>query len=76
MRHLAAWFREITRTYDRLLNVLERRSVVLFSKRRFDIAGSVDSAKAYLKKRARRLQRRVTSLASKAAAKTTATTSR
>jgi hypothetical protein len=28
MRHLTAWFREITRTYDRLLDWLERQSVV------------------------------------------------
>ena len=73
MRHLTAWFREITRTYERLLDRLERQSVAY--RGRLGIAG-VDSAKAYVKKRARRLQRGVTSLASKVAAKTTATTSR
>jgi hypothetical protein len=31
MRHLTAWFRKITRTYDRLLDWLERQSVVLSS---------------------------------------------
>ena len=75
MRHLTAWFREITRTYDRLLDWLERQSVVLSSRGRLGIAG-LDSAKAYVKKRARRLHRRVTPLASKVVAKTTATTSR
>jgi hypothetical protein len=70
MRHLTAWFREIIRTYDRLLDWL-----VLSSRGRRGIAG-LNSAKAYVKKRARRLHRRVTSLASKVAAKTTATTSR
>jgi hypothetical protein len=75
MRHLTAWFREITRTYDRLLDWLERQSVVLSTRERLGIAG-FDSAKAYVKKHARRLHRRVTSLASKVAAKTTATTSR
>lgn len=75
MRHLSAWFREITRTYDRLLEWLERRSVVLSSRGRRGIAGR-HSAKAYVRKRARRLHRRVSSLASKVAAKTTATTSR
>ena len=74
-RHLTAWFREITRTYDRLRDWLERQSIVLSSRGRFGIAG-FDSAKAYVKKRARRLHRRATSLASKVAAKTTATTSR
>jgi hypothetical protein len=75
MRHLTAWFREITRTYDRLLDWLERQSVVLSSSGRLGMAG-LDSAKAYVKKHARRLYRRVTSLASKVVAKTTATTSR
>lgn len=75
MRHLTAWFREITRTYDRLLDWLERQSVVLSSRGRRGIAGR-HSAKAYVRKRARRLHRRVSSLASKVAAKTTATTSR
>jgi hypothetical protein len=74
MRHLTAWFREITRTYDRLLDWLERQSVVLSSSGRLGMAG-LDSAKAYAKKCARRLYRRVTSLASKVVAKTTATTS-
>lgn len=75
MRQLTAWFREITRTYDRLLDWLERQSVVLSSRGRRGIAGR-HSAKAYVRKRARRLHRRVSSLASKVAAKTTATTSR
>ena len=75
MRHLTAWFREIPRTYDRHLDWLERPSVVLSAKRRLGIAG-LDSAKAYVKKRARRSYRRVTSLASKVSAKTTATVSR
>jgi hypothetical protein len=75
MRHITAWFREITRAYDRLLDLLERQSVVLSSRGRLGIAG-LDSAKAYLKKDARRLHRRVTSLASKVAAKMTAITSR
>jgi hypothetical protein len=75
MRHLTAWFREITRTYDRLLDWLERQSVVLSSRGRLGMAG-LDSAKAYVKKHARRLYRRVTSLASKVVAKTTATASR
>jgi hypothetical protein len=75
MRHLTAWFRKIPRTYDRLLDWLERQSVVLSAQRRLGIAG-LDSAKAYVKKRARRSYRRVTSLASKVAAKTTATISR
>lgn len=75
MRHLTAWFRKITRTYDRLLDWLERQSVVLSTRGRLGVAG-FDNAKAYAKKRARRLHRRVTSLASKVAAKTTATTSR
>jgi hypothetical protein len=74
-RHLTAWFREITRTYHRLVDWLARQSVVLSSRGRLGIAG-LDSAKAYLKKRARRLHRRVTSLASKVASRRTATTSR
>ena len=74
MGHRTAWFREITRAYDRLLDWLERPPVVLSSRGRLGIA-DLDSAKAYVKKRARRLHRRVTSLATKVAAKTTATTS-
>jgi len=74
MRHLTAWFQEITRTYDRLLDWLERQSVVLSSSGRLGMGG-LDSAKAYVKKCARRLHRTVTSLASKVVAKATATTS-
>jgi hypothetical protein len=59
----------------RLVDWLERQSVVLSSRGRLGIAG-LDSAKAYVRKRARRLLRTVTSLASKVASKRTATTSR
>jgi hypothetical protein len=51
MGRISSYFRQFSRAFDHLVKVLERRLGRVFSKRSLDIAGRVESAGAYLKKR-------------------------
>ena len=71
MGYLSTFLSRSRVAFDRLSTRFDRQSHRLLSKRRLDLAGRLDGAKAYLKKRSRQLRRESRVLLGKVAAKTT-----